>query len=431
MIDRYLIDEMKYIFSEQNKYDKMLEVEIAVVKSLAELKIVPYEDYLLIKKNASFSLERIHEIEETTKHDVIAFTRCVSESLKDEKRWFHFGMTSTDIVDTSNALIYKEANKIISSDLDNLLNVLKKQAITYKYLPVIGRTHGMHAEVTSFGLKFALWYDEMMRNVKRFKNASQGIETGKLSGAVGNFANTPVELEEMTCTNLNINYALISTQVLSRDLITEYIMALALISSTLEKISTEIRHLSRTEVCEVQEAFTKGQKGSSAMPHKKNPISSENICGLSRIIRSYVNVALEDNNLWHERDISHSSAERIMMPDAISLTSYILRREKNVLENLVVFEEQMKRNIDMSSGLIFSGRFVSLLIEKGMSREEAYDLIQSLSLKANQEKCRFKEIILNSEVMNYLTINEVLGLFNYNYFLRNIDKIYKRLKLEE
>jgi adenylosuccinate lyase len=431
MIDRYATEEMKKIWNNENKYRVWLKVELAVLKAYAEKGIIPKDDYLKIEKRAKIDAKRIDELEAETRHDVIAFTRAVGENLGAEGRWFHYGLTSTDVVDTANALMLKEANILIEKELWRLINILKKKALAYKNTPCIGRTHGIHAEVTSFGLKWALWYDEALRDLRRFREARLEVERGKLSGAVGNFANIDPEIEKTVCADLGIGYARISTQILSRDLHINYLHSLALIAGLLEKIATEIRHLSRTEVREAEEYFAPAQKGSSAMPHKRNPIASENICGLSRVIRGYLFAAYECNALWHERDISHSSVERIAIPDASSLIHYMLRRYAGVLDNLLVYPEQMMKNIKLTNGVIFSGSVVSMMIEKGFSREESYDFIQKIALRAYAENIDFLELLLESDLVKRFEPEEIKARFNLDYYLRNIDKIYQRLKLED
>ncbi|HOA78747.1 MAG TPA: adenylosuccinate lyase [Bacilli bacterium] len=431
MIDRYATEEMKKIWNNENKYRVWLKVELAVLKAYAEKGIIPKDDYLKIEKRAKIDAKRIDELEAETRHDVIAFTRAVGENLGAEGRWFHYGLTSTDVVDTANALMLKEANILIEKELWRLINILKEKALAYKNTPCIGRTHGIHAEVTSFGLKWALWYDEALRDLRRFREARLEVERGKLSGAVGNFANIDPEIEKTVCADLGIGYARISTQVLSRDLHINYLHSLALIAGLLEKIATEIRHLSRTEIREAEEYFAPAQKGSSAMPHKRNPIASENICGLSRVIRGYLFAAYECNALWHERDISHSSVERIAIPDASSLIHYMLRRYAGVLDNLLVYPEQMMKNIKLTNGVIFSGSVVSMMIEKGFSREESYDFIQKIALRAYAENIDFLELLLESDLVKRFEPEEIKARFNLDYYLRNIDKIYQRLKLED
>lgn len=431
MIERYSLPKMKALWNDQTKFANFLRVEIAVCKAFMEIGIIPKKDYKLIEENASFNLDEIYQLEEITKHDVIAFTRSISNSLGPEKKWIHYGLTSTDVVDTANSLTIKTANEIIWQDLLALKDLLKAKSIQYQNTPIIGRTHGMHAEITCFGLKWALWYDELLRNMQRFINARQNIEVGKISGAVGNYLTTSPEIEITVCQNLGLGVAKISTQVLSRDRHVEYLTSLALIASLLEKIATEIRHLSRTEIKEVAEPFAKGQKGSSAMPHKKNPITSENICGCARIMRSYLNVAFENNILWHERDISHSSAERIILADATTLLDYMLNRYTNTLKDLIVDEKKMIENIYLTNKVVFSGNILTKLISKGVSREAAYDLIQPLTFKALENNCSFEEVIKNSPLMTYLSINELTECFSFDAYLKNTKNIYKRLEILE
>lgn len=382
MIERYARKKLRNLWSDKTRFQHMLDVELATTFAFSQIGIVPKEDYEKMLKNATFEVDRILEIEKETHHDVIAFTKAVTENLQDEGKWLHYGLTSTDVVDTALALTLKNVNDILEDDLKAFLSVLKKQAIKYKMTPCMGRTHGMHAEVTSFGLKWALWYDEMMRNYMRWKAARKVIEVGKISGAVGNFANIPCRVEEIVCAKLGLDFAKISTQVISRDRHCEYMYCLAQIASTLEKIAIEIRHLSRTEVKEVEEYFAKGQKGSSAMPHKRNPIASENICGCARVVKSNLMVAFDNNILWHERDISHSSAERIILADTTTLIDYMLNRYQGILENLTVFPDKMLKNIHITHGAVFSGHLVNVLVEKGMNRIEAYDIVQEQAMIA-------------------------------------------------
>ncbi len=386
MILRYSREKMRKIWSDENKFNTFLNVEILSCYAWSELGIIPKEDVDKIKAKAKVDLDRIAELEAITRHDVIAFTRSISETLGDEKKWVHYGLTSTDVVDTTNGVLLKQANDIIYDDIIKFMDVLKEKALRYKDTPCIGRTHGIHADITSFGLKWVLWHEEMKRNLERFNMARRDIECGKISGAVGNFVNVEPFIQDYVCEKLGISSANISTQVLQRDRHAFYIATLALIATTLEKIATEIRSLQRTEIHEVEEAFKAGQKGSSAMPHKRNPISSENICGCARVMRGYMTPAYEDIPLWHERDISHSSVERIILPDATELLDYMLNRYQDVLSNLVVYEDQMLDNINKTDGAIFSQRVMNALIEKGLSREEAYDLVQILAMKSYNEK---------------------------------------------
>lgn len=429
MIKRYSSKEFEKIFSDENRFNNYLLIEEAVVEAYFKLGLVPEDDYLNIVKKAHVDLKIIEELESITKHDVIAFTRSISLQLGEEKKWFHYSLTSTDVVDSAQSLAIKVANEKVLEDLNNLIGVTKAMALKYKDQPIMGRTHGMHAEITSFGLKWALWYDELNRCKERFLAERQNIEVIKLSGAVGNFANIPLEVEEYVARKFGMEYARISTQVLSRDRHTGYIFSLAQIASCLEKIATEIRLLAQSEIGEVQEPFSNGQKGSSAMPHKKNPIGCENICGCARIMRSYVNVAFEDNNLWHERDISHSSAERIIIPDSLTLLDYMLKRLKGICENLTVNTEKMKDNIFLDYGVTFSGGVLNKLINKGMSREEAYDLIQPIAFKALSEKKLFRHLLIEDKnITKFLSRKEITECFNQDYYLKNVDGIYKRMR---
>ena len=429
MIKRYSSKEFEKIFSDENRFNNYLLIEEAVIEAYFKLGLVPENDFLNIVKKAHVDLKAIEEIEAVTKHDVIAFTRSISAQLGEEKKWFHYSLTSTDVVDSAQSLTLNTANKVILEDLNNLMMVVKKKAELYVDQPIMGRTHGMHAEITSFGLKWALWYDELKRCKERFLEERKRIEVIKLSGAVGNYANIPMEVEEYVASKFNLEYARISTQVLSRDRHTGYIFSLAQIASCLEKMATEIRLLAQSEIGEVQEPFSKGQKGSSAMPHKKNPVGCENICGCARIMRSYVSVAFEDNNLWHERDISHSSAERIMLPDACTLLDYMLKRFTGICDNLVVNTEKMNENIFLNYGVTFSGGVLNKLINKGMSREEAYDLIQPIAFKALTNKKLFRHLLLeNEQVTKLLSKAEITECFDEKYYLKNTSNIYTRMR---
>ncbi len=428
MIERYSTKRIDKVWSEQNKFDTYLKVEIAATKAWMDEGVVPESDYELIKNNAKVDLVRLKEIEAETKHDVIAFTRAISETLGEEKKWVHYGLTSTDVVDTAYSVQLKEVNGYLLENLHNFSAVLKEQAMKFKDTPVMGRTHGVHAEITSLGLKFALWYDEMQRNIERFEKASKQIEVGKVSGAVGNFANTPGHIQDSICEELGIDSANISTQTLQRDRHAEYISTIAIIGTTLEKIATEVRNSQRTEVREIMEYFDKGQKGSSAMPHKRNPIASENICGIARVLRGYVVPAMENNSLWYERDISHSSVERIILPDATALLDYALTRYGNVVSKLIIDDEQMMANINLTQGVVFSQRVLSKLIEKGLSREESYDTVQPLAIKAWEEKVKFIDLLKSNEkITSILENNEIDELFNTNYFLKETQNIFDRV----
>ena len=430
MLNRYSRKVMRDIWSEDAKFNAYLKVEILACEAWSKLGEIPAEDVEKLWQNASFNVDRIYEIEQQTKHDVVAFTRAVSETLGPEKKWIHYGLTSTDVVDTAYGYLYKQANEILLADIEKFMDVLKKMALKYKNTVCMGRTHGVHAEITTFGLKFALWYEEMKRNLERFKAACNDVECGKISGAVGTFANTPPFVQDYVCEKLAINSANISTQVLQRDRHAHYYATLALIASSLEKMAMEIRHLQITEVREVEEYFNNGQKGSSAMPHKRNPIGSENICGCSRIMRGYMVASYEDIPLWHERDISHSSAERILSCDATCLLDYMLNRFTKIIDTLTVFEDNMYANIYKTYGVIFSQRFMLKLIEKGMSREMAYDIVQPNAIKSWENKLDFKKLMEEDErVKNTLTQEEIDDCFDPSYQIRNVDIIFKRVGL--
>lgn len=428
MIERYSRKVMRDVWTEENKFNAYLEVEILSCEAWSKLGVIPAEDVDKIRAAAGFNVDRIKEIEEQTRHDVVAFTRAVSETLGEEKKWVHYGLTSTDVVDTANGYLLKQANAILLKDLEEFLEVLRKRAQEFKNLPCIGRTHGIHADITSFGLKWALWYEEMKRNIDRFKYACKGVEAGKMSGAVGNFANIPPFIQDYVCEKLGIESANISTQVLQRDRHAFYIATLAVVASTLEQMAFEVRNLQRTEVREVEEAFRKGQKGSSAMPHKRNPISSENICGCARVMRGYMSASSENVALWHERDISHSSTERIILPDATELLDYMLVRFKGILENLVVYPERMMANIYATRGVIFAQRVMNALIGKGLSREEAYDTVQPIAMKAWTEGLDYQTLLKESEkVMGLVTKEELESCFTLEYYFKNVDYIYNRV----
>lgn len=433
MIERYTREEMGNIWSDENKYKAWLEVEILACEAWAELGVIPKEDVKKIRANASFSVERILEIEKDTRHDVVAFTRAVSETLGPERKWIHYGLTSTDVVDTALSYLIKQANDILQADIKRLIDVLRKRAIEHKHTVMIGRTHGVHAEPTTFGLKLALWYEEMKRNLERFNEVANRIEYGKISGAVGTYANIDPFVEKYVCEKLGLTPAPLSTQTLQRDRHAEYMATLALIATSIEKFATEIRGLQKTEVREVEEFFRAGQTGSSAMPHKRNPIASENLSGMARVIRGYMVTAYENVSLWHERDISHSSTERIILPDATIALNYMLNRFTNVLKNLTVYPENMQRNIDRTHGVIFSQRVLLALIEKGMSREDAYDhVVQPLAMQAWEEERPFKQLVEKHElVREHLTEEEIESCFDVTYHFKNVDYIFERLGLME
>lgn len=430
MINRYAVKEIQEIWSEKSKYDAWLLVELYAIEAYAKFnKSITKDDIAKLWKNAKVNVERITEIEKETRHDVIAFTRQISETLGEEKKWIHYGLTSTDVVDTAQSILLKQVNKIIERDLIELNTSIRKMAKQFKNTYTIGRTHGVHAEVTTFGYKMALWYDEMSRNIERFKHASQNIEVAKISGAVGNYANIPLEVQEYVANKLGLSSSKISTQVLQRDRHAEYIFVLGLIGASLDKFATEIRHLQKTEVREVEESFGDKQKGSSAMPHKKNPISSENISGLSRILRGYVITSLENVNLWHERDISHSSAERLMLPDATNIISYMLKRFNTIISNLKVNEQRMLKNIFSTNEVIFSQQVLLKAIEvNGWNREKAYDTIQPLAIKAFNEEVSFFDLIVQNNILSKQEIEKIKDL---KYYSQNIDKVFERLRLNE
>lgn len=431
MIERYTRPEMGAIWTDENRYNAWLEIEILADEAWAELGEIPKEDVQKIRENASFDVQRILEIEQETRHDVVAFTRAVSESLGEERKWVHYGLTSTDVVDTAYGYLFKQANDILRQDLDRFLAVIGEKAKEHKYTVMMGRTHGVHAEPTTFGMKLGTWYSEMKRNIERFEHAAKGVEAGKISGAVGTFANIPLEVEEYVCDRLGIRAQEISTQVLPRDLHAEYISAMALIATSIERFATEIRGLQKSETREVEEYFAKGQKGSSAMPHKRNPIGSENMSGLARVIRGHMITAYENVTLWHERDISHSSAERIIIPDTTILLDYMLNRFSNLVKNLTVFPENMLRNMDATYGLIYSQRVLLKLVDKGMSREEAYDLVQPKTAQAWDEQIQFRPLLEeDGRISKLLSTEELDDVFNYQHHLKNVDQVFKRLGLD-
>ncbi|MGM0795367.1 MAG: adenylosuccinate lyase [Bacillota bacterium] len=431
MIERYSREEMSNIWTDQNRYEAWLEVEILACEAWSKLGDIPAEDVLKIRQNAKVDVNRAKEIEEETRHDVVAFTRQVSETLGEERKWVHYGLTSTDVVDTALSYVIKQANDIIEKDLERFIDVLAQKAKNYKYTLMMGRTHGVHAEPTTFGVKMALWYTEMKRNLERFKRVRKEIEVGKMSGAVGTFANIPPEIEAHVCENLGLDTAAVSTQTLQRDRHAYYIATLALISTSMEKFAVEIRNLQKTETREVEEAFAKGQKGSSAMPHKRNPIGSENITGIARVIRGYITTAYENVALWHERDISHSSAERVMLPDVTIALDYGLNRFTNIVERLTVFEDNMLANIDKTFGLIYSQRVLLALINKGLAREAAYDKVQPKAMESWETKTPFRTLIeQDSSITDLLSTEELDECFNPKHHLNQVDTIFKRAGLE-
>ena len=427
MIDRYSREQMRSIWTEENKFNAYLKVEILAAEAWRELGVVPAEDIDKLWAKATFNIDRIKEIELQTRHDIVAFTRAVSESLGEERKWVHYGLTSTDVVDTANGYLLKQANDILRADLVAFTEMLKNQALKYKYTPCIGRTHGIHADITSFGLKWVLWHAELKRNIKRFDEAARGVEVGKISGAVGNFANIPPFVQDYVCDKLGIDSADVSTQVIQRDRHAYYLATIALIGASIEQMATEIRGLQRTEVHEVEEAFGKGQKGSSAMPHKRNPIGSENMCGCARVLRGYMVTAYENVALWHERDISHSATERIILPDATMLLDYMLNRMGNILGNLTVFEEKMKADIYLTNGVIFAQRVMNALIAKGFAREQAYDTVQPVAMAAMAQGLPYIDLLRENPVIREnLTEQELEDCFTLDYYMKNVDYIFER-----
>ncbi|WP_434105977.1 adenylosuccinate lyase [Limosilactobacillus fermentum] len=431
MIDRYTRPEMKEIWSDKARYQCWLDVEIAADEAWSKLGHIPAEDVEKIRQNATFTVEGINEIEAVTHHDVIAFTRDVSKSLGPERKWVHYGLTSTDVVDTAQGLQLKKVNDILRQDIQDFMDILADRAREFKYTVCMGRTHGIHAEPTTFGLKLARWYSEMKRNQERFEHAAKGVEAGKISGAVGTFAEVDPQVEVYVCQKLGLRPQEISTQVLPRDLHAEYVAAIALVGTALENMATEVRSLQRTEIHEVEEHFAKGQKGSSAMPHKRNPIGSENICGCARVLRGNVVTAYEDVTLWHERDISHSSAERMILPDSTALLDYMLHRFGKIIKNLDVFPDRMKHNMDETLGLIYSGRVLLKLVNSGMTREDAYDLIQKYTAKCWADHVPYRPLLeADPIVAKQLTKEDLDDAFDYHWHLRHVDDIFHRVGLD-
>ncbi|MCL0085101.1 adenylosuccinate lyase [Thermodesulfovibrionales bacterium] len=428
MISRYTRPEMGRLWEMGNRYQKWLDVEIAVCEAWAEQGEIPESDMRAIREKAGFDIGRIDEIEKTTRHDVIAFLTSVEESVGAESRFIHKGLTSSDVVDTALSLLMREAADIIIRGIRELMDVLKIQAFKYKDTLCMGRSHGIHAEPMTFGLKFALWYEDAKRSLQRIERAKEVISVGKISGAIGTFSNIPPELEEIVCSKLGLTPEPVATQVVQRDRHAEYIISLALIAACIEKIATEIRHLQRTEVLEVEEPFAVGQKGSSAMPHKKNPVGSENLCGLARIIRSNVISALENIALWHERDISHSSVERVTIPDSTILTDYMLSRITSILKDLHLYPERMEANVNKSYGLYNSQRVLLSLTEKGVARQDAYAMVQKNAIESWRNGTNFMELLQkDSNITRHLSLSEIEVIFDLGYYLRNVDYIFKRV----
>jgi adenylosuccinate lyase len=431
MIERYCRPQMKKIWSEDNKFDQWLKVEIAVCEAWAELGEIPQKEIVKIRKG-SYNLNRIAEFLKVTHHDMTAFLNSVAESLGEESRFIHLGLTSSDVMDTALGLQLTQAVDILAKDVAELISVLESKAIEHKYTIMMGRTHGVHAEPTTFGLKIALWIEEMKRNAQRLAEAKKIISVGKISGAVGSYATVPPQVEKIACAKLGLAPAPISSQIIQRDRHAQFLTTLAIMASSLEKFATEIRGLQRTEVREVEEPFEEGQTGSSAMPHKRNPELCERICGLARLIRGHALTSLENIALWHERDISHSSTERIILPDSCLVTDYMLSMFTSIMKGLRVYPENMRRNIELTQGVIFSQRVLLTLINKGLPREEAYKLVQDNSMKAWEEKKNFLSLLeADRRITRHLGKDELESLFDYGYYLKHVDEVFGRLGLRK
>jgi adenylosuccinate lyase len=428
MIERYTLPQMGALWSEESKFQKWLEVEIAVCEVHAEMGTIPRDALAEIKRRAQFSVERINEIEKTTNHDVIAFTTNLAEAIGEASRFVHYGLTSSDVVDTANALLLRDACDLLLQKIDILRSSLKRRALEFRETPQVGRTHGIHAEPTSFGLSFALWYEEMGRNRDRLERARENVAVGKISGAVGAFAHLDPAVEEQVCARLGLKAAAVSTQIIQRDRYAEYLSTLAIVASSLDKIALTVRHWQRTEVREAQERFASGQKGSSAMPHKRNPIISERICGLARVVRANSLVGLENVALWHERDISHSSAERVVLPDSSIALDYILQKTISLMDGLVVYPERMLENLAATRGLIFSGQLLLALTNAGVSREQAYEWVQRNAMRVWDEGQDFKELVAKDrDIRAHLDPQGIDRIFSLQHYLRNVEKVYKRV----
>ncbi|MGE0101999.1 MAG: adenylosuccinate lyase [Blastocatellales bacterium] len=428
MIKRYTLPEMGAIWTEENRFRKWLDVEVAACQANAEAGNIPMEAVDVIRRKAAFSVERIHELEKTLDHDVIAFTTNLAENIGPEARWVHYGLTSSDVVDTANALLLREAGDLILYKLQVLSDVLKRRAAEFKDVPMIGRTHGIHAEPTTLGLTFALWFEENRRNIDRMTRARAGVSYGKLSGAVGAFSHLDPEIEERVCFLLGLRPASVSTQVIQRDRYAEFVSTLAIIASSIEKIALQVRHWQRTEVREAHEFFKPGQKGSSAMPHKRNPILSERLCGMARIVRGYAVTAFENNALWHERDISHSSAERVILPDACIAVDYMLAKATSLIDTLVVNRQRMLDNLNATRGLVFSGQLLLELAAAGAARENAYYWVQRNALKSWDEGLDFRELVKQDpDISAALTADRIDRAFDVRTYLKNVDRIFERV----
>ncbi len=428
MIPRYTRPDMGRIWSDENRFRTWLTVEVAATETLADAGMVPKDAAKAIRKRANFDLQRIHEIEAEVRHDVIAFTTAVAEIVGEEARWFHYGLTSNDVVDTAQALLIGQASSIIAADLEQLSEILERRAWEFKDTPMVGRTHGIHAEPITFGFKLANWYSETQRNIERFQQAAEDMRVGKFSGAVGTLAHLSPELEEKICARLGLKAAAVSSQVIQRDRHAYYLATLAVIACSLDKIATEIRHLQRTEVREAEEFFSEKQKGSSAMPHKRNPVTCEQISGLARVVRSNAQAGFENVVLWHERDISHSSAERVIIPDSTTLVDYLLQKTANLIDTMFVYPQRMKRNLDSTGGLVFSGQLLLDLVEHGVSREDAYRMVQHHAMRAWKEDLNFRDLVLkDKEIARKVPRQQIERAFDLRRQLRNIDKIFARV----
>jgi len=431
MIARYSLPKISEIWQEEFKFKTMLDIELFTLEALCQQKRIPKDALRRIKKKAKFNLVEIRKIEEKTQHDVVAFVSNVAQYIGSDAKYLHLGLTSSDVLDTALGVQLKAVSEVLIDDLKVLLRLLGRNAKKYKDMVCIGRTHGVHAEPTTFGLKFALWYDETRRNLERMVQAQEEVCLGKISGAVGTFANVDPSVEAYVCKKLGLKPAKISTQIIQRDVYAQYMTTLAIIGASLEKFATEIRHLQKTEVLEAEEPFAKGQKGSSAMPHKRNPVICERICGLSRLLRGNAMVAIENVTLWHERDISHSSAERVILPDSTIALDYMLNKFIQVIDGLIVYPDNMLKNMVRTRGLIFSQRALLVLMEKGLARSRAYDLVQRAAMASWRQEVGFKDMLLkDKEIMRYLTSKDLDRIFDLDYYLRNVNKIFSRLSLK-
>ena len=432
MIERYTLKRMADVWSDENRFRKWLEIEVLICEAYGSLSEIPPEDLKSIKEKANFNIDRINEIEKRTKHDVVAFIESVAEFVGPSSKYIHMGATSSDILDTSFACLLKEASEILIADIENFMTVLREKAFEHKLTPMIGRTHGIHAEPITFGLKMAHFYDEMRRNLERMKTAKERVSHGKISGAVGTFAHLQPSIEEYVCKNLGLKPAPISTQIVPRDYHAEFFTTLAIVASSVEKMSLEVRNLQRTEVGEVEEFFSKGQTGSSAMPHKRNPVASENLCGLARLLRGYALSALENIPLWHERDISHSSVERVIAPDATILLDYMLERVKNMYKNLMVYPDRMEKNLSMSQGLHHSESILLSLIKKGLTRQEAYKLTQSVAMKCYDHGLDFRtELKRDQSIAQFLQESEIDDITTNEHYFKYVDTIFARVFIKK